>query len=70
LLSAPSFRLKGGGWYETDFKKENQRNIVKSDSDNDKKKTSNKKEDSGSKVKDNSAKNSPKTESKKTKSSK
>ena len=20
LLSAPSFRLKGGGWYETDFK--------------------------------------------------
>ena len=27
LLSAPSFRLKGGGWYETDFKKENQRNI-------------------------------------------
>ena len=45
LLSAPSFRLKGGGWYETDFKKENQRNIVKSDSDNDKKKTSNKKED-------------------------
>ena len=21
LLSAPGFRLKGGGWYETDFKK-------------------------------------------------
>jgi putative FmdB family regulatory protein len=21
-LSAPSFRLKGGGWYETDFKKD------------------------------------------------
>ena len=20
LVSAPSFRLKGGGWYETDFK--------------------------------------------------
>ena len=70
LLSAPSFRLKGGGWYETDFKKENQRNIVKSDSDNDKNKTSSKKEDSGSKVKDNNVKNSPKTESKKTKSSK
>jgi putative FmdB family regulatory protein len=22
LLSAPNFRLKGGGWYETDFKKD------------------------------------------------
>jgi putative FmdB family regulatory protein len=28
LLSAPRFRLKGQGWYETDFKKENQRNIA------------------------------------------
>ena len=27
-LSAPRFRLKGQGWYETDFKKENQRNIA------------------------------------------
>jgi putative FmdB family regulatory protein len=27
LLSAPRFRLKGQGWYETDFKTENQRNI-------------------------------------------
>ena len=26
-LSAPRFRLKGKGWYETDFKKENQRNL-------------------------------------------
>jgi len=33
LLSAPRFRLKGGGWYETDFKKDNQRNIAKADSD-------------------------------------
>ena len=33
LLSAPSFRLKGGGWYETDFKKDNQRNISKNDND-------------------------------------
>lgn len=24
-LSAPSFRLKGGGWYETDFKTGNKR---------------------------------------------
>src|ERR1700733_11188321 len=30
LMSAPVFRLKGGGWYETDFKgdKENQRNLA------------------------------------------
>ena len=27
LLSAPRFRLKGQGWYETDFKTENQRNL-------------------------------------------
>jgi putative FmdB family regulatory protein len=30
LVSAPVFRLKGGGWYETDFKsdKEDKRNIA------------------------------------------
>ena len=27
LVSAPRFRLKGAGWYETDFKKDNQRNL-------------------------------------------
>ena len=27
LLSAPNFRLKGGGWYETDFKDKNKRNL-------------------------------------------
>ena len=27
LLSAPRFRLKGQGWYETDFKTGNQRNL-------------------------------------------
>ncbi len=26
-LSAPKFRLKGGGWYETDFKTDNKRNL-------------------------------------------
>jgi putative FmdB family regulatory protein len=32
LISAPSFRLKGSGWYETDFKsdKERKRNLVES----------------------------------------
>jgi len=30
LMSAPAFRLKGGGWYETDFKadKDQQRNLA------------------------------------------
>lgn len=33
LVSAPNFRLKGGGWYETDFKgdKENKRNLAGAD---------------------------------------
>jgi putative FmdB family regulatory protein len=33
LVSAPVFRLKGGGWYETDFKsdKDKKRNLVDSD---------------------------------------
>jgi len=26
-LSAPKFRLKGQGWYETDFKTDNKRNL-------------------------------------------
>jgi putative FmdB family regulatory protein len=35
LISAPIFRLKGGGWYETDFKgdKEGKRNLAGSDED-------------------------------------
>jgi predicted nucleic acid-binding Zn ribbon protein len=28
LLSAPKFRLKGKGWYETDFKTGDKRNIA------------------------------------------
>ncbi|MFO1502452.1 MAG: FmdB family zinc ribbon protein [Steroidobacteraceae bacterium] len=33
LVSAPVFRLKGGGWYETDFKtdKDKKRNLVDAD---------------------------------------
>lgn len=27
-VTAPSFRLAGGGWYETDFKKEGKRNLA------------------------------------------
>lgn len=31
LISAVAFRLKGSGWYETDFKKGQQKNVVKDD---------------------------------------
>jgi putative FmdB family regulatory protein len=54
-LSAPRFRLKGKGWYETDFKKDNQRNLagdtdkLKSDTKVDKKSESNSKASSTSK---------------------
>jgi putative FmdB family regulatory protein len=34
-MSAPSFRLKGGGWYETDFKNDKRRNIAESESKGD-----------------------------------
>jgi putative FmdB family regulatory protein len=30
LVSAAGFRLKGGGWYETDFKSGNKRNVAES----------------------------------------
>ncbi len=31
LVSAAGFRLKGGGWYETDFKSGNKKNLANSD---------------------------------------
>ncbi|MEE9422984.1 MAG: zinc ribbon domain-containing protein [Gammaproteobacteria bacterium] len=31
LVSAAGFRLSGSGWYETDFKSKNQKNLSKSD---------------------------------------
>lgn len=58
LISAPRFRLKGQGWYETDFKKDNQRNLAKGDSDSVKSDSKSDKKDS----KD--SKDSRKTESK------
>ncbi|MEE9302913.1 MAG: zinc ribbon domain-containing protein [Thiotrichaceae bacterium] len=30
-VSAPSFRLSGNGWYETDFKDGNKKNLTKKD---------------------------------------
>ncbi len=31
LVSAAAFRLKGGGWYETDFKTGNKKNVDQGD---------------------------------------
>jgi putative FmdB family regulatory protein len=31
LISASAFRLKGGGWYETDFKTGSKKNVAQSD---------------------------------------
>ncbi len=59
LLSAPKFRLKGKGWYETDFKTGDKRNIA-GDSD---KKTDTKKTDKA-------GKSETKTETKKSSDSK
>ncbi len=46
LLSASGFRLKGGGWYETDFKSKGKKNLH---GDKEPKKASDKKPDSGKK---------------------
>lgn len=59
LLSAPRFRLKGAGWYETDFKKDNQRNVLKSDAEPSKSDKSDEKSD-----KSETKKTEKKTESK------
>ena len=42
LISAPSFRLKGGGWYETDFKTGTKKNLVDSNDNKKSKINSNK----------------------------
>ena len=51
LVSAAGFRLKGGGWYETDFKAGKKKNIAKADSSSkaDTSSKAEKKSDSGSK---------------------
>jgi len=37
LISASAFRLKGGGWYETDFKTGKKKNVAQSDKGGDSK---------------------------------
>jgi len=41
LISAPNFRLSGEGWYETDFKTGNRKNIAEDGKSETKKKESN-----------------------------
>jgi predicted nucleic acid-binding Zn ribbon protein len=47
LMSAPAFRLKGGGWYETDFKAdgEKKRNLAETGAPKDKSKDDSKGKD-------------------------
>jgi putative FmdB family regulatory protein len=57
MISAPSFRLKGGGWYETDFKTGKKKNISSNESFNSDKssetsKTNPKKASNQDKIKD------------------
>ena len=48
MPTAPSFRLKGTGWYETDFKTGNKKNILNKEKDTkDSTKSKNKNMDSG-----------------------
>ena len=47
MVSAPSFRLKGGGWYETDFKTGSKKNLA---SDEKKNESSSKKDNKQDKI--------------------
>jgi putative FmdB family regulatory protein len=65
LMSAPVFRLKGGGWYETDFKdKDNQRNLADRPDESAKDKADTKPADEKGKDKDKGTDKDAKAESK------
>ena len=61
LVSAAGFRLKGGGWYETDFKKDGKRNLA-GDAGGKKESTSDSKGDAASGKSDGKASSSSKTD--------
>ena len=50
LISAPNFRLKGEGWYETDFKKENRKNVADQKDEKPEKKESSKSDNDSEKT--------------------
>ena len=61
MLSAPKFRLKGKGWYETDFKTGDKRNIA---GDSEKKSASKSKDSSKTVKKTDTKKSTPATKAK------
>ncbi|MEO1575100.1 MAG: zinc ribbon domain-containing protein [Pseudomonadota bacterium] len=65
LVSAPNFRLKGGGWYETDFKtdKDKKRNLADDGKSSGDKSSSADKPKSESKSKDSGTAKTAKTKS-------
>lgn len=58
LVSAAGFRLSGSGWYETDFKSSNKKNLTKSDSDSSSGKSSSKPSSKSSKPSSNASSSS------------
>lgn len=52
LVSAAGFRLSGSGWYETDFKSSNKKNLSQKDSEKTKKESNKSKNDTSSKKSD------------------
>ena len=66
-VSAAGFRLKGGGWYETDFKSDNKRNLVSADSKGKKESKDDGKSSSKSESKTANTKSSEKTKNAKSK---
>ena len=62
-ISAPRFRLSGSGWYETDFKSQNQKNLAKGDSADSSSSTKSGSANSSSSTKSDSADSSSSTKS-------
>ena len=58
LVSAAGFRLSGSGWYETDFKSKNKKNLTKSDSDRSSSSSAGKSSDKSSKSTSNASSSS------------
>ena len=58
IPTAPSFRLKGTGWYETDFKTGNKKNVVKCEKETSSEKKENKKDEKKENKKDDKKKGS------------
>ena len=54
-VSAAGFRLSGGGWYETDFKSGDKKNLTKKEKEKGESKTSSKEKDSKTEKKDSGA---------------